>query len=167
MRGGRATSKAQWVRTTVDSCRAPAWSGQSGVRRARPPSPHPAAPAPRCDALAAVGLDVANSEAQLRACEFLLSKQCADGGWGESYLSCQDKARPGPPFVPTLTPKHHSRVSMEEWAGTQRGMQVHALQCQAAGMLRCELHTRAWSLARGATPSRDAAAVRWQCSAPC
>ncbi|KAK9835241.1 hypothetical protein WJX81_008273 [Elliptochloris bilobata] len=44
-----------------------------------------------CEALAAVGLDVANSEAQLRACEFLLSKQCADGGWGESYLSCQDK----------------------------------------------------------------------------
>ncbi len=45
-----------------------------------------------CEALAAVGLDVANSEAQLRACEFLLSKQCADGGWGETYLSCQDKA---------------------------------------------------------------------------
>ena len=48
----------------------------------------------RCEALAAVGLDVAKSEAQLRACEFLLSKQCEDGGWGESYLSCQDKARP-------------------------------------------------------------------------
>lgn len=38
-----------------------------------------------------MGLDVAKSEAQLRACEFLLSKQCEDGGWGESYLSCQDK----------------------------------------------------------------------------
>lgn len=45
----------------------------------------------RCEALAAVGKTVANSEAQLRACEFLLSKQCPDGGWGESYLSCQDK----------------------------------------------------------------------------
>ena len=26
-----------------------------------------------------------------RACEFLLSQQREDGGWGESYLSCQDK----------------------------------------------------------------------------
>ena len=26
------------------------------------------------------------------ACEFLLGVQCPDGGWGESYLSCQDKA---------------------------------------------------------------------------
>ena len=41
-----------------------------------------------------MGKTVANSEGQLRACEFLLSKQCSDGGWGESYLSCQDKARP-------------------------------------------------------------------------
>ena len=46
----------------------------------------------RCEALACVGKSVANSEPQLRACEFLLSKQCSDGGWGESYLSCQDKA---------------------------------------------------------------------------
>ena len=44
--------------------------------------------------MACVGKSVANSEAQLRACEFLLSKQCSDGGWGESYLSCQDKAKP-------------------------------------------------------------------------
>jgi cycloartenol synthase len=49
-----------------------------------------------CEALAAVGRSVANSEAQLRACEFLLAKQCPDGGWGESYLSCQDKARSPP-----------------------------------------------------------------------
>ncbi len=47
----------------------------------------------RCEALACVGKSVANSEAQLRACEFLLSKQCSDGGWGESYLSCQDKVQ--------------------------------------------------------------------------
>ncbi len=50
----------------------------------------------RCEALAAVGKTVANSEAQLRACEFLLAKQCPDGGWGESYLSCQDKVQPQP-----------------------------------------------------------------------
>lgn len=52
----------------------------------------------RCEALAAVGKTVANSEAQLRACEFLLSKQCPDGGWGESYLSCQDKVNHRPRF---------------------------------------------------------------------
>ena len=26
-----------------------------------------------------------------KACEFLVGVQRADGGWGESYLSCQDK----------------------------------------------------------------------------
>ncbi|KAL9377319.1 hypothetical protein Peur_031439 [Populus x canadensis] len=26
-----------------------------------------------------------------KACDFLLSKQCSSGGWGESYLSCQNK----------------------------------------------------------------------------
>lgn len=34
-----------------------------------------------------------NSAAQRRACEYLLSKQRADGGWGESYLSSQDKVQ--------------------------------------------------------------------------
>lgn len=29
-----------------------------------------------------------------KACEFLLGVQRADGGWGESYLSCQDKVTP-------------------------------------------------------------------------
>lgn len=33
----------------------------------------------------------AHSSSAARACEFLLSKQEEDGGWGESYLSCQDK----------------------------------------------------------------------------
>jgi hypothetical protein len=26
-----------------------------------------------------------------KACDFIVSKQREDGGWGESYLSCQDK----------------------------------------------------------------------------
>ncbi|KAJ6857776.1 cycloartenol synthase-like isoform X1 [Populus alba x Populus x berolinensis] len=26
-----------------------------------------------------------------KACDFLISKQCSSGGWGESYLSCQNK----------------------------------------------------------------------------
>lgn len=45
----------------------------------------------RCGALAAVGQTVTNSAPQQKACAFLLSKQAPDGGWGESYLSCQDK----------------------------------------------------------------------------
>ena len=40
-----------------------------------------------------MGETLENSEAQARACSFLLSKQRADGGWGESYLSSQDKVR--------------------------------------------------------------------------
>ncbi|KAI7837939.1 hypothetical protein COHA_008245 [Chlorella ohadii] len=48
-----------------------------------------------CEALAAVGEGWANSKHAKAACAFLLSKQRADGGWGESYLSCQDKEESG------------------------------------------------------------------------
>ena len=41
--------------------------------------------------LEAVGKTLKNSPAVAKACEFLLSKQLPSGGWGESYLSCQDK----------------------------------------------------------------------------
>lgn len=34
-----------------------------------------------------------------RACDFLLSKQLDSGGWGESYLSCQNKVRKNLLFV--------------------------------------------------------------------
>ncbi|KAL4433229.1 hypothetical protein ABPG77_003277 [Micractinium sp. CCAP 211/92] len=44
-----------------------------------------------CCALASVGEGMANSSHARAACAFLLGKQRADGGWGESYLSCQDK----------------------------------------------------------------------------
>jgi cycloartenol synthase len=45
-----------------------------------------------CAALGALGHSVSSGDdAQRRACAFLLSKQRDDGGWGESYLSCQDK----------------------------------------------------------------------------
>lgn len=44
------------------------------------------------EALAAVGEDALPPHSRARkACNFLLSKQRSDGGWGESYLSCQDK----------------------------------------------------------------------------
>ncbi|XP_062158466.1 lupeol synthase-like isoform X5 [Alnus glutinosa] len=42
-------------------------------------------------ALAACGRNYKNSLALRKACEFLLSKQLPNGGWGESYLSSQNK----------------------------------------------------------------------------
>lgn len=41
--------------------------------------------------LEAAGKTLKNSPTVAKACEFLLSKQLPSGGWGESYLSCQDK----------------------------------------------------------------------------
>ena len=35
-----------------------------------------------------------HAQAVAKACEFLLGVQRPDGGWGESYLSCQDKVHP-------------------------------------------------------------------------
>ncbi|KAJ8445200.1 hypothetical protein Cgig2_024406 [Carnegiea gigantea] len=43
------------------------------------------------EALAAYGKSYQNSLALRKACEFLLSKQLPDGGWGESYLSSANK----------------------------------------------------------------------------
>lgn len=42
-------------------------------------------------ALAAFDEFYNNSEPSRKACDFILSKQREDGGWGESYLSCQEK----------------------------------------------------------------------------
>lgn len=41
--------------------------------------------------LLAAGRTYQDSPSIRKACNFLLSKQLASGGWGESYLSCQDK----------------------------------------------------------------------------
>lgn len=41
------------------------------------------------EALASVGETYATSPQLRKACEFCLSKQMADGGWGESYRSCE------------------------------------------------------------------------------
>ncbi|KAJ0104723.1 hypothetical protein Patl1_19725 [Pistacia atlantica] len=43
------------------------------------------------EGLAACGKNYNNSPALRKACEFLLSKQLPCGGWGESYLSSQNK----------------------------------------------------------------------------
>jgi cycloartenol synthase len=62
-----------------------------------------------CTSLAALG-DTYESSASLRkACQFLLSKQRPNGGWGESYLSCQDK-------VYTDLPGDRSHVVCTAWA---------------------------------------------------
>lgn len=47
-------------------------------------------------------------QALSKACEFLVSVQRADGGWGESYLSCQDK-------VYTQLPGEESHVVNTGW----------------------------------------------------
>ncbi|CAI0455220.1 unnamed protein product [Linum tenue] len=41
--------------------------------------------------LVAAGKNFDNSSCIRKACNFLLSKQCPSGGWGESYLSCVNK----------------------------------------------------------------------------
>ena len=41
------------------------------------------------ESLASVGETYANSEKARRACEFFVGKQMPDGGWGESYKSCE------------------------------------------------------------------------------
>ncbi|KAL5178490.1 Cycloartenol synthase [Glycine soja] len=41
--------------------------------------------------LIAAGRSFSNCSSIRKACEFLLSKQLPSGGWGESYLSCQNK----------------------------------------------------------------------------
>ncbi|KAJ6372836.1 hypothetical protein OIU76_027213 [Salix suchowensis] len=41
--------------------------------------------------LVAAGNIFNNNSSIRKACDFLLSKQCSSGGWGESYLSCQNK----------------------------------------------------------------------------
>ncbi|XLT60371.1 hypothetical protein HN873_052975, partial [Arachis hypogaea] len=46
------------------------------------------------EALKAVGKNYHNCPALRKACQFLLSKQLPNGGWGESYLSCQTKVMP-------------------------------------------------------------------------
>ncbi|KAJ0788519.1 putative lupeol synthase [Helianthus annuus] len=43
------------------------------------------------EALVACGKTYYNSPTLRKACEFLLSKQLPDGGWGESYLSSVNK----------------------------------------------------------------------------
>ena len=76
----------------------PAWTEEARdvCLPSPPPPPRPLPP---------LGPDAAR-----RACAFLLGKQRADGGWGESYLSCQDKR------YAQLDPGAASHVVNTAWA---------------------------------------------------
>ncbi len=59
------------------------------------------------ESLASVGETYENSPRVRRACEFFLSKQMEDGGWGESYRSCE---------TGVYTPHSKSQVVQTCWA---------------------------------------------------
>ncbi len=59
------------------------------------------------ESLASVGETHSNSARVRKACEFLLSKQMDDGGWGESYMSCE---------TGVYTPHEQSQVVQTAWA---------------------------------------------------
>ncbi|KAJ9568318.1 hypothetical protein OSB04_004284 [Centaurea solstitialis] len=59
--------------------------------------------------LVAAGRTFSNCASVRKACNFLLSKQLASGGWGESYLSCQNK-------VYTNLEGNRSHVVNTSWA---------------------------------------------------
>ncbi|BEI79554.1 hypothetical protein CcaverHIS002_0100830 [Cutaneotrichosporon cavernicola] len=59
------------------------------------------------ESLAIAGETHANSERVRRACAFLLSKQMADGGWGETYMSC---------VTGEYTHHEQSQVVMTSWS---------------------------------------------------
>ncbi len=45
------------------------------------------------EGLVTCGKNYNNCPSTRKACQFLLSKQLPDGGWGESYLSSQNKVK--------------------------------------------------------------------------
>ena len=59
------------------------------------------------ESLASVGETYYNSSRVRQACEFFLDKQKDDGGWGESYKSCE---------TGVYTQHRHSQVVMTSWA---------------------------------------------------
>ncbi|KAF7315481.1 Terpene cyclase/mutase family member [Mycena indigotica] len=59
------------------------------------------------ESLALGGETYANSASVKRACEFLISKQMTDGGWGESYRSCIER---------TYIHHEQSQVVQTSWA---------------------------------------------------
>jgi len=101
-----------------------------------------------CEALAAAGRTAATCPALRRACEFLVARQEADGGWGESYLSSVDK-------VYTSLPGGASQVVHTAWAmlalckagwvdAVPAGRGAAVLAAGAAALLRAQEPTGDW-----------------------
>ena len=59
------------------------------------------------ESLHSVGENFSNSPRVTKGCEFLLSKQLPDGGWGESYRGCE---------TGVYTHREESQVVMTSWA---------------------------------------------------
>lgn len=62
------------------------------------------------EGLVTCGKNYNNCPSIRKACDFLISKQLPDGGWGESYLSSKNKVTQKiPSFLTTkITYKHHT-----------------------------------------------------------
>ncbi|MCO5574118.1 hypothetical protein L7F22_027897 [Adiantum nelumboides] len=88
--------------------------------------------------LSAVGRTYENSKAIRKACSFLLSKELLSGGWGESYLSSQDK-------VYTNLPNDRAHLVHTSWAmlallnAGQTGRDLKPLHADAALLINAQL----------------------------
>lgn len=96
-----------------------------------------------CEALAATGSSARDCPELRRACQFLVDRQTQDGGWGESFLSCQDK-------VYTQMPDGSSQVVNTAWAmlallaAGWQDVDPTPLKRAAATLLRAQLPTGDW-----------------------
>lgn len=101
-----------------------------------------------CEALAAMGETAETCPALRRACEFLVSKQNADGGWGESYLSSMDKVYSGAETQVVNTAWALLALLKAGWAehedenGEKRGLA--AVTAGAGALLRAQLSDGDW-----------------------
>ncbi|XP_066334050.1 cycloartenol synthase-like [Miscanthus floridulus] len=104
--------------------------------------------------LVCAGRTFKNSSAIKKACEFLLSKELPSGGWGESYLSCQDKVTslPETGSLPSaasaLHERNNCRSERASFRKTTTFLRFHSLpaaQCDEGALL----FTGNWRLTAG------------------
>lgn len=103
-----------------------------------------------------------------QACDFLLSRQMADGGWGEDFESCEQRR-----YVQSARSQIHNTcwalmglmavrwgrrgLSQSRGAGRRKGGEPAAWAGTAA-----ELRVQQWEDARPAGPPQQAPRARWQ-----
>ncbi|KAL6124891.1 hypothetical protein ACLB2K_077399 [Fragaria x ananassa] len=77
-----------------------------------------------------------------KACDFLLSKELASGGWGESYLSCQNKEY-------SNLKDNRPHIVNTAWAmlALLGAGQAYALRLKAYALVRLSLHSLGYALA--------------------